>query len=164
VETLTPAPDSTEKPARAPNGRALVVAAPSGVSAMEESLAIVGYEAEVVEDPYQAMAQLARRPLAFRALVLGLSAVHPPELAVIESVKRRFPHVDVLLADAAGRSGSLTEAVRLGADALLEGQRLRRFAHQGFESPAPAAETRSDQPGPGEPVLTTDELKALLDD
>ena len=83
---------------------------------------------------------------------------------MIESVKRRFPHVDVLLADAAGRSGSLSEAVRLGADALLEGQRLRRFAHQGSESPAPAAETRSDQPGPGEPVLTTDELKALLDD
>jgi hypothetical protein len=165
VETLSPAPlETDEPPTGAPNGRALVIADASAAEALQSALGLVGYEPEFMDDPYQAMSELAQRPLAFRALVMSLAALHPHELAMIEVVKRRYPQVEVFVADAAGRSASLSEAVRLGADAVLEEQRLRRFP-----GPSPA-EVPDQAPSPGlgppsgEPVLTNEELRALLEE
>lgn len=143
---------------QAPNGQALVVADGAWRPELREALAQIGYAGYVVADPYAAALELVRRPLAFRALLLSLAAVYPQELGLIELVKRRFGHVEVIVTDAAGRSQALAEAIRLGADALLEGQRLHRVS---TENPPPArlAEDTSAVAGS---MLSAAELKALL--
>ena len=165
VETLSPAPlETDEPPTGAPNGRALVIADASAAHVLRNALSLVGYEPEFMDDPYQAMSEVAQRPLAFRALVVSLAALHPHELALIEVVKRRYPQVEVFIADAAGRSAALTEAVRLGADALLDEDRLRRFSGSSQPEPQVAVPSPLPEPAPGEPVLTTEEIKALLEE
>src|SRR5688572_12142475 len=156
---------SLDRPAPAPNGRALVVADVSREPALGEAMEQVGFASEFVRDPYAAMLELSRRPLAFRALLLSLASLHPHELAIIEVAKRRFPHLEVLMADVAGRSAGLAEAVRLGADAVLEGRRLHRVhspARPSDRPPAPGSGAEPCQPAPpatadGETVLSADE-------
>jgi hypothetical protein len=151
------------------------------------------------------MAELCRRPLVYRALVLSLAGVYREELTLIAAVKRRFPHVDVWVTHTDGRQASLAESMRLGADGLLAEDGLHRIAMAattptavvpaagavtyplvppggetvtalaGQPAAAPAEAPNStatstqanddkdagDLPA-GEPVLTADELRALL--
>jgi hypothetical protein len=114
-------------------------------------------------------------------------------LSLIATVKRRFPHLEIWLAHTDGRLAALAEAMRLGADGLLDEEGRHRIAAQ------PAHETVVYQSMPisslgaappvqeppkhqmprdseaergmpelngstGEPVLTADELRALLQD
>jgi hypothetical protein len=197
-------------------GRALVVGARASAADLA-ALGRAGLQAEYVDDPYGAMAEICRRPLAYRALVLPLPSVFKEELAVVTAVKRRYPHVAVLVSRAEGRQATLAEAMRVGVDGVLgdakeEGGRL---ADQGVDEekaeveaqraelevresdgeeleaehleearPVPVVEEglQSGQvggplpgvrravaeivgmPGFGEPVLTADELRALLQD
>jgi hypothetical protein len=167
----------------------------------------MGFGCAESDDPYAAMAELCRRPLVYRALVLSLSSLHREELGLIPGVKRRFPHVDIWLTQTDGRQAALAEAMRLGADGLLSGEGLHRIAVGGTEPAsfepqdpiplpvhelpaqepvesrvvarvdaaasasalAPGAAMAPRPPAPqddastaGEPVLSADELRALL--
>ncbi len=130
-----------------------------------------------VEEPYAAIVELARRPLVYRMLVLSLASLFKEELPLIAMVKGRLPHIEVWLTHTDGRAGMLAEAMRLGADGLLSEEGLHRTA-----AGAPAddviappreqqrsrakqetiADEPSAEPDATEPVLTADELRALL--
>ena len=184
-------------PVTRPIGRALIIgseACRSGPLLLAQQL---GYQCAESDNPYAAMAELCRRPLVYRSVILSLASIFKEELALISSIKRRFPHVEIWLAHTDGRAAALAEASRLGADGLLADNGLHRFA---LTNPAPAV-TRvpptaavdpgpppqraapqpglhasqakaappqrveiDDEPAAGEPVLTADELRALLQD
>ena len=187
-------------PVTRPSGRALVVGNPGSRAEPADTLQRMGYGCTEMEDPYAAMAELCRRPLVYRAVVLSLSSLHREELAIIPGVKRRFPHVDIWLTHTDGRQAALADAMRLGADGLLSGEGLHRIAIAGMteaalpgtdSAPLPLQAERADAPSapesepaqpspgatgapaprpppahlddaPGEPVLSADELRALL--
>ena len=173
-------------PVTRPTGRALVVANPVGRAQPVEAMAALGFECVEADEPYAAMSELARRPLAYRAMVLGLAGLYLEELELIRSVKRRYPHMDIWLTQTDGRQAGLAEAIRLGADGLLAEDGLHRIALAGSAmepQPTPrgsasASTIASDQseaattsasepeiePNIGEPVLTADELRALLEE
>ena len=162
-------------PVTRPSGPALVVANPSSRPQPIGILQRLGYGCVEADDPYAAMLELCRRPLLYRSLILSLSSLFKEELTLIETVKRRFPQIEIWLTQTDGRQASLAEAMRLGADGLLADDGLHRVAI----SPAadstvrPPADDESDVDDSaaaaverdlaiGEPVLTADELRALL--
>lgn len=156
-------------------------------------LARLGFSCAEVDDPYGAMIELCRRPLVYRALILSLAGLYREELAMIESVKQRFPHIEIWLSQTDGRQASLAEAMRLGADGLVADDGMHRTAigappaAMSLRAVAPQArneangesheESHADEPAArsaeehdehesdlAEPVLTADELRALLQD
>lgn len=177
-------------PVTRPSGRALIVGNPSSRAEPLGTLQRMEFGCAEMEDPYAAMAELCRRPLVYRALILSLSSLHREELGIIPGVKRRFPHIDIWLTHTDGRQGALADAMRLGADGLLSGEGLHRIAIGGAgatpfgsgdsilmalpEVPGPQLVAVQDAPSPraaashddastaGEPVLSADELRALL--
>ena len=193
-------------PVTRPSGRALVVASPGGRAEPLATMQRMGYGCAEADDPYAAMAELCRRPMVYRAVILSLGSIHREELAFIAGVKRRFPHIEIWLTHTDGRQSALAEAMRAGADGLLSGEGLHRVAvpAAGVASyvPGPSVEmpslpVRPEQPGRqapatpaaapappdsisndssaaneerpedeshaiGEPVLSADELRALL--
>src|SRR5829696_5043905 len=185
-------------PVTRPSGRALVVGNPASRVEPADTLQRMGYGCAEMDDPYAAMAELCRRPLVYRAVVLSLSSLHREELQLIPGVKRRFPHIDIWLTHTDGRQAALADAMRLGADGLLSGEGMHRVAIGGMGTtsfpgvdPVPASqraernqeaepselarpvpdapvvpETRTqpadDVSTSGEPVLSADELRALL--
>ena len=118
-------------PVTRPSGRALVVGSPTARAEPVGTLQRIGYGCAEMDDPYAAMAELCRRPLVYRAVILSLVGLHREELAIIPGVKRRFPHIDVWLTHTDGRQATLAEAMRLGADGLLSGEGLHRIAIPG---------------------------------
>ena len=170
-------------PVTRPIGRALVVANPSSRSQPLNVLQRLGYSCAEADDPYSAMLELCRKPLVYRAMILSLTSLYKEELAFIDSVKRRFPHVEIWLTQTDGRQASLAEAMRLGADGLLSDDGLHRIAitpssESSDNRPATANQPATDHDEDhasdehgfqfdadgafGEPVLTADELRALL--
>ena len=188
-------------PVTRPSGRALVVAGAGGRAEALATLQRIGYGCGEADDPYAAMAELSRRPLVYRAVILSLASLHREELAVIATLKRRLPHVEIWLTHTDGRQSALAEAMRLGADGLLSAEGLHRIAVPAAgvmaypptpvadEPPALAPATvaapprvespvRNAAPSPssnpvaeapeeeantiGEPVLSPEELRALL--
>ncbi|HEX8523701.1 MAG TPA: hypothetical protein VF669_15710 [Tepidisphaeraceae bacterium] len=143
----------------------------------------LGLACAETDEPYSAMVELARRPLVYRTLVVSLASIFKEELAFIATVKRRMPHVEIWLTHTDGRAGTLAEAMRLGADGLLSDEGFHRTA-TGAAAPAAADEPTpghalpekmsdklaatpdnlEDAPEPDlpEPVLSADELRALL--
>src|SRR5205823_492722 len=106
--------------------------------------------------------------LVYRALVISLASVFREELALIALAKRKFPHIDVWVTHTDGRQAALAEAMRLGADGLLAEDGLHRTAVGASVKQTVTArteETRAQEPAElraSEPVLTADELRALL--
>lgn len=172
-------------PVTRPSGRALLVSNAGSRGALLETVLQLGYTAWESDDPYAAMAELCRRPLAYRGVILSLASLYKEELPVVRSIKRRYSHVEVWLAHTDGRQAALAEAMRLGADGLLDEEGLHRVAIPasapdepplshgeaealtGVSSPAPAAAQPSEQAAEedypsGEPILSADELRALL--
>lgn len=153
-------------------------------SAAVPVLAQLGFQCAEADNPYAAMLELCRRPLAYRALVLSLAGLYRDELQVIAAVKRRFPHVEVWLTQTDGRAASLAEANRAGADGLLSDEGLHPFATSAAAGqtlppesvrptvvsepvsarPAPPQDPPAADVGPSEAVLTAEELRALLQD
>jgi hypothetical protein len=165
-------------PVTRPIGRALIVGSAACRSGPQLIAQQVGYQCASADDPYGAMAELCRRPLVYRAVILSLASVYREELQIVPTLKRRFPHLEIWLAHTDGRGAALAEASRLGADGLLAEDGLHRFAAtsvaqsivpapraqpMGFQDAGPAAPgDRADDPLGSEAVLTADELKALL--
>jgi hypothetical protein len=137
------------------------------------------------------MAELCRQPLAYQAVILSLASLYRAELPIIRSLKRRFPHLEVWLAHTDGRPAALAEAMRLGADGLLDAEGLHRIALGGIDdhdedgpesvgAPGPilaepiriapppegtrgfARPPAEPDPSANEPLLSAEELKALL--
>jgi hypothetical protein len=159
-------------PVNRPIGRALIVGSPSTRSQPLATLQRHGYTCAEADDPYAAMAELCRRPLVYRAVIFSLASVYKEELAMIATVKRRFPHVEMWLTNTDGRQALMIEAMRLGAEGLVADDGLHRLAigapAEPVEHPRPAVEQMADhphqynEPVSGEAVLTADELRALL--
>jgi hypothetical protein len=155
-----------------------------------QTLRGLGYQAVESDDPYSAAAELSRRSMTYRAMILCLNSLYREELSFISSIKHRYPHIDVWLSQTDGRASALAEASRLGADGLLCDDGFQRFAvapeklaQASTCAPAPApaesapaatAPGKPPHPEPpklvkifaeapiGDPVLTADELRALL--
>lgn len=160
VVTARNAPPASAAPPPAPNGQALVVANAAAAIPLMQTLERIGYQSNVAPDPYSAALEVVRRPLVFRAVVLSLATVYPEELELIDLIKRRCPHIEVILADADGRPSAVEDATRRGAAALLRQDRLQRLGDAGVK-------TLDRPPRPVEPatiegVLSADELRALL--
>jgi hypothetical protein len=167
-------------PVNRPIGRALIVGSPSTRSSALAILQRHGYTCAECDDPYAAMAEICRRPLVYRAVIISLAGVYKEELAMLDSVKRRFPHIEMWLTNTDGRQALLTEAIRLGADGLVADDGLHRLAVSAAPlPPMPAEEIANVTPDEarelhqpmladdeimGEAVLTADELRALLYD
>src|SRR5258706_12319429 len=107
-------------PVTRPAGRALLVSNPAARADVRETLARLGYGCAESDDPYGAMAELCRRPLVYRAMILSLGGLYREELSVIAAVKRRYPHVEVWLAPTGGGQAALAEAMSPWAGGLLE--------------------------------------------
>jgi hypothetical protein len=174
---------SVTLPVNRPMGRALVVGNPGARTQPVEVLRrMYGFDCVEVDDPYAAMLELCRRKAVYNAVIVSLVSVLREELDMIATVKRRFPHLEIWLTHSDGRPAMLAEALQLGADGLLGEDGLHRTAPmpatvapqaplyaQPVEEPAPAEtesgiEARADEMTIGEPVLTADELRALLQD
>jgi hypothetical protein len=173
-------------PVQRPAGQALLVAGPGNRAQPLDVLRGLGYGATEADDPYAAMTELCRRPLVYRAVILSLASLYREELAIIPTIKSRFPHVEVWLTHTDGRQAVLAEAMRLGADGLLADDGLHRIAspagetavavlppepfeptttefaaHAGAPDDPSSHDDSSNDPSTG-PVLTADELRALL--
>lgn len=159
------------------SGNVLAIVADASLEELNGELSRLGYKATATDDPYAALMELLDRPLVYRALVVSLPALYREELAIIRTVRQKLPHVDVLLAHTDGRHAALAEAMRLGATALLSEAAVHRLAdvkpRPDEAEPAPAAEAPAreaeptepdidDGPQEIEPLLTADELRALL--
>lgn len=171
---------SVSMPVTRPIGRALVVAGASSRSQPLNIMQRLGYTCAEVDNPYAAMLELCRKPAGFQSVILSLASLFREELAIIESIKQRFPQVEIWLTQTDGRHGTLAEAMRLGADGLLSDDGLHRIAMAdpptaaahaaGANSPAVENHATSEHSNEisehdlaiGEPVLTADELRALL--
>src|SRR5215210_8748672 len=115
-------------PVNRPTGRAIVVGSANCRAAAVQSLRGLGYQAIESDDPYSASAELCRRSMTYRAIVLCLNSLYREELTFISSIKHRYPHIDIWLSQTDGRASALAEASRLGADGLLCEDGFQRFA------------------------------------
>lgn len=161
---IVPSPQVTSAGSRAQAAAALVIAEPSAAQELGAALWRAGYAGEFAQDPYAAAVELLRRPMAYRALVVSLAAVYPAELELIGMVKRRLANIQVVVAHTSGRPSAQARALELGADALLEGDRLIRARFVGQAGPVQDAAG----PPPREPnfppsVLSVAEIQALLE-
>ena len=175
-------------PVTRPAGRALLIGSESCRLEALNLLGLRGFQCGEVEDPYAAALELARRPRNYGALVLSLHSLYREELQIIAAVKRRWPHIEVWLTHTDGRAAALADAMRMGADGLLTEDGFHRTAVESVVEPstsvspvsAPrlasskppassAAESAIGSPHEmylddttGEPVLSEEELRALL--
>lgn len=177
-ECMITAVSQVSLPVSRPTGRALLVSNPSARAAVRETLVRLGFGCAEADDPYAAMAELCRRPLVYRAVILSLAGLYREELSIISAIKRRYPHIELWLAHTDGRQSSLAEAMRLGADGLLDDDGLHRVAIQsavqmdvqepvveptgGREMETRLIDGTLEDRSNGEPILSADELKALL--
>jgi hypothetical protein len=151
-------------------GEALVVASPAPRSQVVATLATLGMATSAFDDPYAAMAELCRRPLVFRAVILSLAGVYTEELAIISAIKSRFPQVEIWLTHTDGRYSSLAEAMRLGADGLLADDGLHRVAAPAAPAPRAIPERQegggisSPPPAPPSPSRNADSSTISSDD
>ena len=170
-------------PVTRPTGRALIIGSPTCRTSPLNTLQRMGFTCAEIDDPYSAMAEVCRRPLVYRAIILSLASLYREELPMIQSIKRRWPHIDIWLTQTDGRHAALADAMRLGADGLLSEDGLHRTAVAGSASdtlysrsdaapgnwpvsavpPVSAEADATDlDANANEPILTADELRALL--
>ena len=115
-------------PVNRPTGRAIVVGSAGCRGSAVQTLRGLGFATIEADDPYSAAAELSRRSMTYRAMILCLNSLYREELAFIGSIKHRYPHIDIWLSQTDGRAAALTEALRLGADGLLSDDGPHRFA------------------------------------
>ena len=144
------------------------------VGAGDASAVLPGAAEHRVDDAADAvllLGRLLRDGTAARAVVLSLSAMRPEDLAVVRTVRRYFPSAEVWVSDVGPHAAMLAEAVSLGAAGLVADGRLHRFALPAPAPPprpavkqTPAKPAAPPDPDPGQPLLSGDELRALLGD
>ena len=78
-------------PVTRPIGRALIVASVTSRAQPAGVLQRLGYTCVESDDPYTAMLEICRRPLVYRAIILSLTSLYKEELAIVQTIKQRFP-------------------------------------------------------------------------
>src|SRR6478735_6719073 len=81
---------SVSLPVSRPAGRALVVGNPACRAQPMDVLQRMGFGCTEADDPYAAMAELCRRPLAYGAVILSLQNLFREELLIVPTLKRRY--------------------------------------------------------------------------
>lgn len=117
-------------------GRALLIGNESCRSESLQLLERLGFQCDPVEDPYSAMVELARQPQVYGAVVVSLNSFYREELQYIVAVKQIWPRVEVWLTLTDGRAAALAEAMRCGADGLLNEEGWHRTAAVPLIAPA----------------------------
>src|ERR1700683_4281579 len=115
-------------PVSRPLGRALVVGGPPTRAQPVATLRSLGYDCGEVDDPYAAAQELFCNRHSFNALVLALASLYREELALVATVQRRHPRIEIWLSHTDGRQAALAEAIGMGADGLLADDGLHRIA------------------------------------
>lgn len=152
-------------------GRALLI----GQRVDEEDARLLGqagFQVDLAIDPYAAMMELATRPLVYRALVLSLIHLFPEELSIVPAVRKRYPHLQILASQTEQRPALLSQLKQIGIDGILcDAGMLPGAAPAQLESDQGEAleesaedESESVNCAASEPVLTAEELRALLDE
>ncbi|MFT3786606.1 MAG: hypothetical protein QM770_10625 [Tepidisphaeraceae bacterium] len=173
-----------------PTAFALIVAAPTAQPALQAMLHRENFDSLSVDEPYAALVELLAKPLVYRAVVLSLHGLYREELTVIKTIRAKLPHVSVWLAHTDGRQAALAEAMRLGASGLLSEEGLHAFSDDepttselAKLSSLAATQANTERtgivealttderahepdeiPDESEPILSADELRALLAD
>ena len=131
-----------------PAGRVLVVGSEGCRATPLEMLRISGFTCGESDNPYTAILEISRQTGNYGALLLCLNSLYTEELAMIAAVKKRWPRLDIWLAQTENRQSTMTEAIQLGADGVLD--------HDGFHRTVtlPAAK---DQPA-GRPAQPSQPL------
>src|SRR3954470_10016532 len=138
-------------PVNRPTGRAIVVGSAGCRGAGGATLRSLGYQTIEADDPFSAAAELSRRSMTYRAMILCLNSLYREELSFIASIKRRYPHIDIWLSQTDGRAAALAEALRLGADGLLSDDGPHRFA---IPENAPASTPQAQSAPPPHPKVS----------
>jgi hypothetical protein len=128
-------------------GPALVVGTPALREKLVSLLTESNFTVTEADDPYAAMAELCRHSPPYAAIVFSLAGLYRDELHVIAVVRRRFPEMEIWLADLEGRSAALADAMRLGATGLLDDDGLHRLQEAAPSAPV-REETVSGTPTP----------------
>src|SRR5947207_7457782 len=115
-------------PVTRPAGRMLIIANSAMQTQPMQTLQQLGLECHAVSDPYSAMTELLAAKANFRGVVLSLQSLYREEIAIVRTLKRRLPHLEVWLAHTDNRQAALAEAMRFGADGLLGDEGLHRIA------------------------------------
>jgi len=130
------------------------------------------------ESPYPAMAEISRKPGVYKTVILSLQNLFQEELRMIEAIKALHPGIGIWLCHTEGRPSTLAMALRMGADGILAEDGLHRMAPGAeiVEKESPPAKTPPPPVKPSvvvapaasvnpiEPILTVEELRALLQD
>lgn len=161
----------------------------------------LGAACVVLDDPYRAIAEMARRPGSYPVAVFVLPSIYPNELPAIAAILRHSPGTRVVLAAAEQQVALLAAALRLGASGVVTEEGIESFGTSEREpapppsivparppavmhapparvveakppSPALQEEVEAEEPEPEheqdmdvqDPILTADELHALLHD
>jgi hypothetical protein len=158
----------------------LIIANPTLQTQPMHLMQQLGFECLAAPDPYAAMAELCVNGPAYRGVVISLQSLYREEIALIGTIKRRFMNLELWLTHTDGRQAAMAEAMRLGADGLIAEDGLHRIAATPATeslsvpklpsesivlpqiSQAPSETSETDEPSMSEPVLTADELRALL--
>jgi hypothetical protein len=170
-------------------GRALLIGVDECRIDPLEQLNRLGFQCDHTPDPYAALATLVRGPRVYAAVILDLPSLYREELKLITTVKRRWPQMEIWLTHTEGRATALADAMSLGADGIVTGDGLQRMGSDTSlrttrspaaadilglvvavsavvrqpEAPAkPMAAVEAPYDQGGEPLLTADELSALL--
>lgn len=147
-------------------GRALIVGRPTFRGGAVAELHRRGFLCTEVDEPYEAMVHLCKRPSFYSAIILSLNSLYREELPIIAAIRKRFSHVEIWLSDTDGRHSALAEAMKLGANGLFvdEAEPANPPARMGAssETAAHAQESHAAAEKSSDPLLTAEELRALL--
>ena len=147
-------------------GRALIVGRPTFRGGPVAELHRRGFLCTEVDEPYEAMVHLCKRPTFYSAIILSLNSLYREELPIIAAIRKRFSHVEIWLSDTDGRHSALAEAMKLGANGLFvdEAEPANPPARMGAssETAAHAQESHAAAEKSSDPLLTAEELRALL--
>jgi hypothetical protein len=138
-------------------GRSLLVGTVAARVQPSAILSRLGWTCVELDDPYAAMVELASQPQNYSSLILSLNSLFGEELTLIATVKRRWTHIEIWLTRGEGSNGLSDEALRLGADGVLNDDGPHRLA-------PPESDSSANGPQLADPVLSSEELRALLDD
>jgi DNA-binding NarL/FixJ family response regulator len=153
----------------------LLVASPASRQQPRALLEQLGYSCADADDPYAAMAEIARHSTSYRAVIISLSSLYREELALITALRRRYPQIEVWLTHTDGRQAALAQAMSMGADGLLAEDGLHRIGispalevTRGGDTSLPSPSSREPADADehdfasDEPILSADELRMLL--
>lgn len=165
---------------QAPAGHALLICLPRSEEGLKAQMMELGFDVSTVDNPYAALVELLDRPLVYRSIVISLAATYREELSLIKTIRNKLPQIDVLVAHLDGRAAAMAEALRMGATGILDDKDVHRLPDTAATTPpntpapivapvsVPTSEAESADALPEEdsnelePLLTADELRALL--